>query len=54
MSPAVGALLWTASSWAENGELDLHISATHLFDPAASLPATWPPRLGANPREMDS
>jgi choline dehydrogenase len=36
MSPAEGALLWTASSSAENGELDLHISATHLFDPADS------------------
>ena len=36
MSPAAGALLWTASSSAENGELDLHISATHLFDPADS------------------
>jgi choline dehydrogenase len=36
MSPAEGALLWTASSWAKDGELDLHISATHLFDPADS------------------
>jgi len=36
MSPAEGALLWTASTWAQDGELDLHISATHLFDPADS------------------
>ena len=36
MSPVEGALLWTASSWAQDGELDLHISATHLFDPADS------------------
>jgi choline dehydrogenase len=32
MSPAVGALLWFRSSLAKDGELDLHISATHLFD----------------------
>lgn len=36
MSPASGALLWAPSSEAHNGELDLHISATHLFDPAKS------------------
>lgn len=36
MSPAAGALLWTSSTWAQDGELDLHISATHLFDPADS------------------
>jgi choline dehydrogenase len=32
MSPAVGALLWFRSSLAREGELDLHISATHLLD----------------------
>ena len=32
MSPAVGALLWFRSSLANDGELDLHISATHLLD----------------------
>jgi choline dehydrogenase len=32
MSPAVGALLWFRSSLAADGELDLHISATHLLD----------------------
>ena len=32
MSPAVGALLWFRSSLAGAGELDLHISATHLLD----------------------
>jgi choline dehydrogenase len=32
MTPAVGALLWTASSEAEGDELDLHITATHLLD----------------------
>jgi len=36
MSPASGALLRTASSEAHNRELDMHISATHLFDPAKS------------------
>ncbi|MHC8391647.1 GMC family oxidoreductase [Pseudomonas sp. MDT2-39-1] len=30
-SPAIGAKLWTHSRSAENGELDLHITATHLF-----------------------
>jgi choline dehydrogenase len=30
-SPAIGAKLWTRSRSAENGELDLHITATHLF-----------------------
>ena len=30
-SPAIGAKLWTHSSTAENGDLDLHITATHLF-----------------------
>ena len=32
MTPAVGALLWTASSEAIGDELDLHITATHLLD----------------------
>jgi choline dehydrogenase len=32
MTPAVGALLWFRSSLATDGELDLHISATHLLD----------------------
>lgn len=36
MHPAAGAILWAASSNADAGDLDLHISATHLFDPAAS------------------
>ncbi|NHZ66047.1 GMC family oxidoreductase [Massilia genomosp. 1] len=30
-SPVIGAKLWTASSGARPGELDLHITATHLF-----------------------
>ena len=30
-SPAIGAKLWTRSSSAENGDLDLHVTATHLF-----------------------
>lgn len=30
-SPVIGAKLWTASTTAENGDLDLHITATHLF-----------------------
>ena len=36
MMPRVGALLWTASSEAADGELDLHITATHLMDPSLS------------------
>jgi choline dehydrogenase len=36
MTPAVGAILWTASSEAAAGELDLHITATHLIPPAYS------------------
>ena len=36
MYPAAGALLWTASGLAESGDLDLHVSATHLFDPRQS------------------
>ncbi|MEN8321209.1 GMC family oxidoreductase [Acinetobacter junii] len=30
-SPVIGAKLWTHSSTAKAGELDLHITATHLF-----------------------
>ena len=33
----IGAKLWTHSSRAQNGELDLHITATHLF-PAEMSP----------------
>ncbi len=36
MTPAAGAIIWTRSSEAERGELDLHISATHIFDPVQS------------------
>jgi choline dehydrogenase len=32
MTPAVGSLLWTASSEAVGDELDLHVTATHLMD----------------------
>lgn len=36
MTPAAGAVLWTRSPEASPGELDLHVSATHIWDPAAS------------------
>ncbi|MCY0985724.1 GMC family oxidoreductase N-terminal domain-containing protein [Nannocystis sp. ILAH1] len=36
MFPAAGAILWAASSEATPGDLDLHVSATHLIDPAQS------------------
>jgi choline dehydrogenase len=36
MHPAAGAILWAASPDAEPGDLDLHVSANHLFDPAQS------------------
>ncbi|MFJ9993727.1 GMC family oxidoreductase [Pseudomonas putida] len=36
MTPAAGAIIWTRSSEAADDELDLHVSATHLFDPALS------------------
>jgi choline dehydrogenase len=36
MTPAAGALIWTRSQGAEPGDLDLHISGTHFFDPNAS------------------
>jgi choline dehydrogenase len=35
-TPAVGSLLWTASSEAVGDELDLHVTATHLLDGALS------------------
>jgi choline dehydrogenase len=31
MTPAVGSLLWTASSEAAHGDLDLHVTVTHLL-----------------------
>jgi choline dehydrogenase len=36
MTPAAGAIIWTRSLTAEPGDLDLHISGTHLIDPSAS------------------
>lgn len=36
MQPAAGALVWTSSTGAPPGELDLQISATHFLDPKAS------------------
>jgi choline dehydrogenase len=36
MRPAVGALLWTASSEVRGDELDLHIAVTHLMPPQYS------------------
>jgi choline dehydrogenase len=36
MKPAAGAIVWTRSQCAEPGDLDLHISGTHLIDPNAS------------------
>jgi choline dehydrogenase len=36
MKPASGAIIWTRSQNAAPGDLDLHISATHLIDPDAS------------------
>ncbi|RJQ73844.1 dehydrogenase [Pseudonocardiaceae bacterium YIM PH 21723] len=36
LEPVLGGLAWLASSEAEPGELDLQISATHLFDPGWS------------------
>jgi len=41
MTPAVGSLLWTASSEAVGDELDLHVTATHL------LPGSLSPTGGA-------
>lgn len=39
MTPAVGAILWAASSEAAPGELDLNITATHLIPPPTVPPA---------------
>jgi len=36
MDPVAGAIVWTRSSEAGEGELDLHVSGTHIFDPAQS------------------
>jgi choline dehydrogenase len=36
MTPAAGAIVWTRSQSAEPGDLDLHVSGTHLIDPNAS------------------
>lgn len=36
MTPAAGAIIWTRSSEAAADELDLHISGTHIYDPARS------------------
>lgn len=36
MSPAAGAVLWTRSEEAAVGELDLHLSATHIWDPSTA------------------
>lgn len=36
MTPAAGAIIWTRSSEAQGDALDLHISGTHIFDPAQS------------------
>jgi choline dehydrogenase len=35
-NPAVGSLLWTASSEAAGDDLDLHVTATHLMDGSLS------------------
>ncbi|KAA8889014.1 dehydrogenase [Nocardia colli] len=35
-TPVIGAKVWTGSSEAAEGELDLHITATHLFDHTTS------------------
>ncbi|MER2248353.1 GMC family oxidoreductase N-terminal domain-containing protein [Methylorubrum podarium] len=36
MDPVAGAIIWTRSSEAAADELDLHVSGTHIFDPAQS------------------
>jgi choline dehydrogenase len=36
MKPASGAIVWMRSRNTEPGDLDLHISGTHLIDPSAS------------------
>jgi len=35
-TPVIAAKVWTKSSFAKNGELDLHITATHLLPPDQS------------------
>ena len=35
-TPVVGAIIWTNSSKTSPDELDLHVSGTHIFDPAQS------------------
>ncbi|KAF9902303.1 hypothetical protein EC991_005043 [Linnemannia zychae] len=35
-APLIGAKIWTASSEAKEGELDLHITATHYFNQSTS------------------
>lgn len=37
LSPVTGVNLWTRSSFASKDELDIHITAGHLFNPATSL-----------------
>ena len=36
MKPPAGAIVWTRSQSADPGDLDLHISGTHFFDPKNS------------------
>ena len=36
LTPVTGVNLWTRSSYAEMGDLDIHITAGHLFDPEQS------------------
>jgi choline dehydrogenase len=36
MTPVAGAIIWSNSSEAGPDELDLHVSGTHIFDPAQS------------------
>jgi choline dehydrogenase len=36
MDPTAGAIIWTRSSEAAEDDLDLHVSGTHIFDPAQS------------------
>ena len=36
MTPAMGSMVWTASSEAFVDELDLHLGASHLIDPSVS------------------
>jgi hypothetical protein len=44
MTPAIGSMLWTASSEAVGDELDLHITVSHLLDGSYSptgAPSCW-------------